>query len=131
MSYAATSSINFGVLVYVIGFIDPFANDPNSSTILLPSSNSNQNPFVDSTLLGGTSSFVGLNSSEASFFATFYICSLVSYRPSYVCYCCYYKCCGFVVVSIYFFTFWKPCVMFPSHFLALLLQLSFLWRCHL
>ncbi len=30
-----------------------------------------------------------------------------------------------------FFTLYKPCVMFPFNFLPLLLQLSFLWRCHL
>ncbi len=29
------------------------------------------------------------------------------------------------------FTLWKPCVMFPLNFLALLPHLSFLWRCHL
>ncbi len=30
-----------------------------------------------------------------------------------------------------FLTLYKPCVMFPFNFLPLLLQLSFLWRCHL
>jgi hypothetical protein len=30
-----------------------------------------------------------------------------------------------------FFTLWKPCVMFPFNFSALLLWLYFLWRCHM
>jgi hypothetical protein len=28
-------------------------------------------------------------------------------------------------------TLWKPCVMFPLNFLALLIQLSLLWKCHM
>jgi hypothetical protein len=49
-----------------------------------------------------------------------------------------WTCCGIHPIFIYvcikmqmLFTLWKPCVMFPLNFLALLLQLSFLWRCHL
>ncbi len=104
---ASTSSTNFGVLVYVKGSINPFAKDPSSSTILLPSSNSNGNPSMDSSLLSGTSSFVNMNSSKVGCFAILSICSYVSYRPSCVCCCCYYnccskccKCCGLVVVAI-------------------------------
>jgi len=77
----------------VVGSLDIFANDPNSCTIFLPSSNSNENPFANSGLLAGTCSSVGLNSSKASCVATFSICSLVAYRPSCVYYYCYYKCC--------------------------------------
>jgi hypothetical protein len=46
--YACITSIitfptNFGVFVYVVGFLDPFANDRISCTNLLPNSNSNGN----------------------------------------------------------------------------------------
>ncbi len=30
-----------------------------------------------------------------------------------------------------FLILWKPCVLFPFNFLAMFLQLSFLWRCYL
>jgi hypothetical protein len=92
ISFASTSSTNFGVLVYVIGSIDPFANDP--------SSNSNGNPFVDSSLLSGTFSSAGLDSSKAGCLATLSICSSICCRPLCVYYCYYYKCCGLAVVSI-------------------------------
>ncbi len=102
-----TSSTYFGVLVCVIGFLDPSINDPSSRTILLPNSNSNWNPFIDFGLLGGTCSSAGLNSSKAGHVTTFSFCSLIACRPSCVyywfCYKCYSKCCkcrGLVVVSI-------------------------------
>jgi hypothetical protein len=99
----ATTSSNFGVLICVVGFLDPFVDDPNSYTIFLPSSNSNGNPFVDFCLLGGACSYLGLNTSKVGCVATLSIYSLVACRPSYVYYCCCCKCCkccGFVVVSI-------------------------------
>jgi len=100
----------------VVGFLDPFVNDPNSYTILLPNSNSNGNPFANSSLLSGTYSFASLNFSKASCVVTLSVySSLVAYRPSYVyccccCKCCskFYKCCGLVMVSI------QSSYIFPS-----------------
>jgi len=85
ITYAGTSSINFGVLVYVVGSPNPSTDDPNSYTILLPSSNSNGNPSINSGLLGGTYSSIGLNFSKVGCVAILSICNLVAYRPSYVC----------------------------------------------
>ncbi len=68
----ASFSIDFGVLIYVIGSPYPFTNDPNSCTILLPGSNSNGNPFVDFGLLGNTYSFVGLNFSKVGCVTTLF-----------------------------------------------------------
>ncbi len=106
--FVTTSSTNFGVLVYVIGSLDPFINDPSSYTIFLPNSNSNGNPFADSSL-GGAYSFVGLNSSKVGCVTTFSIFSSIACIPSYVCYYCYckccskcYKCCELAMVSIQF-----------------------------
>jgi hypothetical protein len=82
-----TSSINFRVLVYVVG-----SPNPSSYTILFPNSNSNGNPSVDFGLLGGTYSCIHLNSSKVGCVATLSICSSVTCRPSCVC-CCCYKCC--------------------------------------
>jgi hypothetical protein len=100
----------------MVGFIDFFVDDPSSWTILLPSLNSNGNPFVDSNLLGGTCSFVGLKFSIASCVTTLFICSSVGYKLSCVCYyrCC--KCYGLVVVSIQSsYTFASKCKCFsPS-----------------
>jgi len=105
--FVATSSIDFGVLVYVVWSPYPSTNDPRSYTILLPISNSNGNPFVDSGLLGGTYSFTSLNFSKAGCMEIFSVCSSVACRPFYVCYCCCCKCCckcwkyfGFAMVSI-------------------------------
>jgi hypothetical protein len=50
----ATSSTKSGILVCVVGSLDPSTNDPNSYTILLPNINSNEIFFADSGLLGGT-----------------------------------------------------------------------------
>jgi hypothetical protein len=82
-----TSSTNFDVLICVEGSPYTFIDDPVSYTIVLPISNSNVNPFVDSNLLGGTCSFASLNSSKGSCVATLSICSLVAWRPFYVS-CC-------------------------------------------
>jgi hypothetical protein len=88
-----TSSTNFGVLVYVVGPLDPSIDDPNSCTILLPNSNSNGNPHVDSSMLGGTYSFANLHSSKASCVATLFVCSSIACSLYYVYCCCYCKCC--------------------------------------
>ncbi len=59
-------------------------------------------------LPGGTSSYVGLNFSKVGWFATFFVYSLVAYRPFCVCCCCCKCCCkcwnyfGFAMVSIQF-----------------------------
>jgi hypothetical protein len=102
-----TSSINFGVLVCVVGFLDPFVDNTISCTNLLPSSNSNGNPFANYGLLIGTCSSDGLNSTKEGFVSTLSVCSLVACRPSCVYYYCYYKscykcskCCELLVVSI-------------------------------
>ncbi len=78
ITFVATSSINFGVLVYVIGSIDLSIDDPSSYTIIFPSLNSNGNPFVDSGLLGGTSSSTSLNFSKVGCIATLSIYNSVS-----------------------------------------------------
>ncbi len=93
ITFATTSSTDFGVLVYVVGTLNPSTNDPSSYTILLLSSNSNGNPFTDSGLLGGTYSFAGLNSSKACCVTTLFVYSSVVYKPSCVYCCCCYKCC--------------------------------------
>ncbi len=86
ITFVATSSIDFGVLICIIRSLDPFADDPSSCTILFPISNSNGDPFVDYGLLGGTCGSTGLNSSKTNCVATFSVYNLVTYRPSYV-YC--------------------------------------------
>jgi hypothetical protein len=92
ITFVATFSTNFGVLVYVVGSLDPFVDDPSSCAILFPISNSNGNPSTNSGLLGGTWSSVSLgfnfsNFSKASYVATLYVYSLITCRPSYFCYC--------------------------------------------
>ncbi len=113
ITYAATSSTYFCVLVYVVRSLDPSTYYFSSRTILLPSSNSNGNPFVDSSLLGGTCNSASLNSSKAGCVATLFICNSIACRPSYVC-CCYYcKCCRLVMVSIQLsYTFTSKCRCF-------------------
>jgi hypothetical protein len=109
ITFAATSSTNFGVFVYVIKALGPYANDPSSHTILFPNSNSNGNPFADFGLLGGTYSFASLNSSKARCVTILSIYSSVAYTLScvYYCYCCKccckcWKCFELVMVSIQF-----------------------------
>jgi hypothetical protein len=96
-----TSSIDFGVFVYVVGSLDPFAYDPSSYTITLPNSNSNGNPFVGFGLLSGTYSSVGLNSSKAGCVATLFVYNSVVCKPSCVYYCCCkcWKCFGLPIVA--------------------------------
>jgi len=97
-----TSSTDFGVLVYVIGSPNPSIDDPNSCTILLPSSNSNGNPSANSSLLGGTYRSIGLNFAKTSCVTILSICNSIACRPSCV-YCCCCKCWkyfGLVMVSI-------------------------------
>ncbi len=65
-------------------FLDPFIEDPIFYTNLLPSSNSNGNPSTYFGLLTGTCSFDGLNYAKEGFISTFYIYSLIAYRPSCV-----------------------------------------------
>jgi len=90
---AATSFTDFGVFVYVIGFLDPSIDDPIPCTNLFPSSISNENPFVDHDLLTNTCNFDGLNFAKESFISILFVCNLVTCRPSYVYYCCHCKCC--------------------------------------
>jgi hypothetical protein len=80
-----TSSTDFGVLVYIIGFLDPSIDDPISYTNLFAISNSNGNPSVDSGLLISTCSSNGLNISKKGCGSTPFICNLVACRP----YCVY------------------------------------------
>jgi hypothetical protein len=100
------SSIDFGVFIYAIGFLDPFANDPISYTNFLLSPNSNGCPFTNLGLVTSTCSFGGLNITKEGYVSILSICSLVACKSSCVC-CCWcckcckcWKCCGLLVVSI-------------------------------
>jgi hypothetical protein len=92
----ATSSTNFGVTVYVVGFLDPFVKDPSSCTNLLRNPNSNGYPSTDRCLLTGTYSFGDLNSPKEVYVSTFFVLNLAACKPPcvYCCYCCkrYCKC---------------------------------------
>jgi len=133
----ATSSTDFGVLVYVVVSLDFSANDPRSCTILLPSSNSNGNPSTYFGLLGGTCSSTGLNSSKASCVATIFVCNLIACIFSCVyCYCYYkccskcHKCCGLVVVSIQSsYTFTSKCKCFSPFGNLVSCSLLTSWLC--
>ncbi len=96
ITFATTSSTNFGVLVNVVRSLDPSIDDPSSYTILLPSWNSNGNPFADFGLLGGICRSIGLNSSKIGCVATFTIYNSIACRPS----CVYYYCAANVVVNV-------------------------------
>jgi hypothetical protein len=117
ITYATTSSIGFDVLVCVVGFSNPFADDPISYTNVLPNPNFNGCPFVDPSILIGTCSSGGLNIAKASCVSTLSMCSPLVYKPS--CVCCYWcckwcckcwKCCGLLMVSI------QSSYMVPSKF---------------
>jgi hypothetical protein len=105
-----TSSTNFGVLVCVIGFLDPSTKDPSSCTNLLPNSKSNECSFVNYSLLTSTYNSNGLNIVTRVCVPIFSICNLVGYIFACVyyyccCWCCkcYYKCwkcCGLSWLSI-------------------------------
>ncbi len=115
ITYATISSINFGVLIYVVGFLNPCTNDPISCTILSPNSNSNGNPSADYGLLGGTCIFDGLNTSKEGCVSTLSICNSVACRFSYVYCCCCCKCCGLAMVSIQSsYTFPSKCRCSPT-----------------
>jgi hypothetical protein len=112
ITHVASSSIDFGVLVCVIRFLDLFMDDPISYTILLPNSNSTGNPFANFNLITDTYSFDGLNTSKEGYVSTFFVYNLIACKPSYVYCCYYYKCCckcwkcfGFIVVSIQIFIY--------------------------
>jgi hypothetical protein len=90
MTSIVTSSIDFGVLIYVIGFLDPYVNDPISYTNLLPSPNSNGCPFTNLGLLTSTCSSCGLSTTKEGYVSTFSIRSLIACKPYCVC-CCYCK----------------------------------------
>ncbi len=87
-----TSSTNFGVIVYVVGFLDPSIDDPISCTNLLPNPNSNGYPFADPCLLTGTCNSDGLNTTKGGCVSTLSICNPIACRFFYVyyCYCCCY-----------------------------------------
>jgi hypothetical protein len=65
---------DFGVFVYVIGFLDPFTYDPISYINLIPNPNSNGNPSGDHGLLNGTCSSGGLNITKEGCVSTLFIC---------------------------------------------------------
>jgi hypothetical protein len=93
ITFVATSSIDFGVLVYVVGFSDLSIDCASISwTNLLPNSNSNGNPFVDPGLLFSTCISNGPNTIKESYVSTFSVCSPIACKLSCVCYCyyCYY-----------------------------------------
>jgi uncharacterized membrane protein len=64
ITFTTTSSMDFGVLVYVIRYLNPFTNVSISYTNLLPNSNSNGNPFIDHGILTSTYIFNGLTTTK-------------------------------------------------------------------
>jgi len=100
ITFATTSSTNFSVLFYVVGFLDPSTEVLDSCINLLPDPNSNDYPSIDLNLLIGTYGSGGLNTTTRVCVPTFSICILVSYRPAYVCCYCCYKCCELSWLSI-------------------------------
>ncbi len=102
-----TSSIDFCVLVYVIGFLDPSTKHPNSYTNIFPSPNSNGCPYVDPSLITNTCNYGGLNILKGVCVSTLFVYNPVAYRIFcvYCCYCCCccckcWKCCELPMVSI-------------------------------
>jgi hypothetical protein len=98
----ATSSIDFGVLVHVIGFLDHSTKHPNSYINLFPSPNSNDCPYVDPNLLTSSCSYGGLNIVKGVYVSTLSAYNPIAFRPCSVhCCCCKcYKCCGLHVLTI-------------------------------
>jgi len=82
----ATSSTNLGVLVCVVGFLDPSLEDPNSYIILFPSPNSNGCPFADLGLLVGTCISSGLNIAKGGSIPVISFYNSLAYRRPCVCY---------------------------------------------
>ncbi len=110
----ATSSIDFGVLIYVVRFLDLSTKDPNSYTNIFPNPNSNDFPSTNPGLLTSTYSFGGLNIATWVCVPILSVYSQVVFRPPcvYCCCCCYScsycckcsckcsKCCGLSWLSI-------------------------------
>jgi hypothetical protein len=103
ITFATTSSIDFGVLVYAIRFLDPFVKDPYSYINLFPNPNSNDFPFVNPSPID-TCRSGGLNIATWVCVPNFSVYILVACRPACVCCCCSYywcyKCCGLSLLSI-------------------------------
>jgi hypothetical protein len=96
ITFVATSFIDLGVLVYVVGFLDPWPKDPNSYIIQFISPNSNGYPCTNPNLLASTCIFGGLNTARGGFVFILSFCSSLACRPCCVYYCCcYYYCCKF------------------------------------
>ncbi len=97
ITFVTTLSIDFGVLVYVVGFLDPFTKGPNSCINILPSPSSNECPPTNPTLLIGTCSSSGLNTTIGVCVPILSIYNLVACIPPCVycccCYCFYFYCC--------------------------------------
>ncbi len=89
ITFAAISSTDFSVFVCVVGFLDPFVNDPISCTNLFPNPNSNGCPSTNPGLLISTCSSSGLNTTKEGYVSTIFVYILVTYRPYCVCCCCY------------------------------------------
>ncbi len=100
ITFVDNSSIDFGVLICVIGFLNPFAKDPSLCTNILPSPNSNVYPSENPFLLIGTYNFGGMNITKGGCVSILIICSPLAYRPCVCCWCC--KCCGLPWLSIQF-----------------------------
>jgi hypothetical protein len=95
---ATTSSTDLGVLVFVVGFLNPFLENPNSYTIWFLGPNSNGCPYVHCGLLASTCSSSDLNIVKGGYVFIISFC-----RPFCVyCCCCYYCCkfCGLSLLSI-------------------------------
>jgi hypothetical protein len=101
ITFAATSSTDFGVLICVVQFLDLFAKDPNFCINILPNPNSNGCLSIDHGLLTNTYNFGGLSIATGVCVPTLYVYNLVACRPLCVysyccckCYCKCWKCCG-------------------------------------
>ncbi len=96
ITFATTSSIDFGVFVCVVGFLDHSIDDPHSCANMFPNPNSNGCPSVDLGLLTSTCISSGLNIAKEGYVSTLFIYNPVACRPSYV-YCC---CCCIVINDV-------------------------------
>jgi hypothetical protein len=91
-----TSSTNFGVLICVVGFLDPSANDPICYINIFPNSNLNGCPSANPSLLAGICSSCGLNIIKGGCVSNLFVYSLVACRPL----CVYYYCCDHFDVDV-------------------------------
>ncbi len=98
---AATSSTNFSVLICLVGFLDPFVEDPSSCSST-PQPKFKCMSFVNSNLLISTCNSSGLNIVKGGCVSIFSIFSPLACRPPCVCccYCCCCECCGLSWLSI-------------------------------